>query len=382
MNNNLCKENKENGIKNISKYLFLFLKTLRKLNKYYPTKKYLYRYIKTPVDIEYNIINKKNKIPFSKGKIKTFWGFTSVTSQIRKTLDIDGEIINFNKGTIFALYGNIWGYDISLFNDKMNEQILLEPEQNGLVIDVVPPTKNNEIINIRIKIEKCNNILEKALKVFEVKSDFGYEITSDNKFIIKYKFDSLALINKKIRIFGEKFVKNNRTICKYIYNNKEYNLEEFFNIYKNMENKLEIELKGIENVSNINDMFNDCIYLSSLPDISKLNITKITDLSCMFKNCQSLSYLPDISKWDTSNVNDMSYMFYGCSFLKKLPDLSKWNIKEVTNIDSMFYSCESLLLLPDISQWNTSKISNMNDLFAGCSNLIYLPDISEWDHEC
>ena len=214
LNKNLCEENKEKGIKNISKYLYLFLKSLRKLNKYYPNQKYLYRCIDTQVDLVKNIFN-KNKIPFSRGKIKTFWGFSSVTSQIRRTLSIDNEKIDYNQGTIFTLYGNIWGYDISLFNDKMDEEIILEPEQNYLVRNVVPPINNKKIINIRIKIENCNNVLKKnslldtrikiencnnVLKetdLLEKKSDLGYESNSEDKIIIQYKFDYKNLIKKK-----------------------------------------------------------------------------------------------------------------------------------------------------------------------------------------
>ena len=40
--NKTLREDKKN-IKNISKYLFLFIKSLRKLKKYYPESKYLYR---------------------------------------------------------------------------------------------------------------------------------------------------------------------------------------------------------------------------------------------------------------------------------------------------------------------------------------------------
>ena len=37
-------------------------------------------------------------------------------------------------GTIFSLGGDIWGYDITLFNYFKEEEILLEPEKNLLLI--------------------------------------------------------------------------------------------------------------------------------------------------------------------------------------------------------------------------------------------------------
>ena len=50
LNINLNKENKSEGIQNISKYLFIFLKALRKLNRFFPKGKYVYRCINKKVN--------------------------------------------------------------------------------------------------------------------------------------------------------------------------------------------------------------------------------------------------------------------------------------------------------------------------------------------
>ena len=61
LNKNLVSDKREEGLRNISKYLFILLKSLRKLDKYYPSgnEKYLYRCIKSKVNINYDIYNKK-----------------------------------------------------------------------------------------------------------------------------------------------------------------------------------------------------------------------------------------------------------------------------------------------------------------------------------
>ena len=103
-----------------------------------------------------------------------------------------------------------------------------------------------------------------------------------DEIIIKYK------INKN-EIFDYKFIKNNKDKCKIIYEEKEYEIKEKWNIDDKIKNEiLEIKLKGINN---------------------------IVDMSYMFYNCSNLSNLPDISKWDTNNVTDMRYMFNNCSNL-------------------------------------------------------------------
>jgi len=89
-------------------------------------------------------------------------------------------------------------------------------------------------------------------------------------------------------------VKNNKTICKMIINDKEYEIAEKYYITNYNNNILEIKLKVIDNVTNMSYMFNEC---------------------------SSLISLPDISKWNTNNVTNMSHIFYGCSSLLSLPDI-------------------------------------------------------------
>ena len=213
-----------------------------------------------------------------------------------------------------------------------------------------------------------------------------------------------------IKIFGKNFVGNNINKCKIVFNDKEYNLMEYFNIDNNIAsnqlNKLKIKLRNINNITNMSHMFDGCKSLSSipdiynwntinvtdmsylfsecklllsLPDISKLNTINVTDMSYMFSDCTSLSTLPDISNWNTINVKNMSDMFYKCSSLKTLPDISKWNTKNVTKMSFIFNECTSLTSIPDISKWNTNNVCNMSHMFWGCKSLISLPDLSKWN---
>ena len=149
--------------------------------------------------------------------------------------------------------------------------------------------------------------------------------------------------DKYVKIFGEEFVKNNKNICKMIIDDKEYEISEKYNITNYNNNKLEIKLKGVNN---------------------------ITNMSGIFYVCSSLSSLADISKWNTNNVTDM---FWGCSSLSSLPDISKWNINKVSNMSYMFSNCESLSSLPDISTWNTNNVTFMNNMFDGCDKLKNIP---------
>ena len=117
LNRNLVSENRKNGLNKISKYLFILLRALRKLKRFYPSKEnnYLYRCITSKVNLSEDPFNKKY-IPYKPGNIKTFWGFTSTSENVKMTYNILKDEEKIKSGTIFSLGGNIWGYNITLFN--------------------------------------------------------------------------------------------------------------------------------------------------------------------------------------------------------------------------------------------------------------------------
>ena len=215
----------------------------------------------------------------------------------------------------------------------------------------------NEINNIKDKYKYGYNINQLLNKEQEkIIQDKILNIENNNNNVINKQNEDITdeIIYKpnkdgKVRIFGEKFVKNNKQNCKIIYNNKEYELKEYINdIDKEYNNKdeIKIKLKGIN---------------------------KVTNMSYMFYECNTLSSLPDISKWDTSKVTNMSYMFYDCNTLSSLPDISKWDTSKVTNMSGMFYYCNTLSSLPDISKWDTSKVTDMSYMFSNCKESLNIP---------
>ena len=78
---------------------------------------------------------------------------------------------------------------------------------------------------------------------------------NSDEIILRYEIKD---INDSIRIFGYKFVKKNKKLCKIIINGKEFDLKT--NINKNQLNNgiLEIKLKGIKKIINMSYMFHRC----------------------------------------------------------------------------------------------------------------------------
>ena len=158
LNKNLVLDNRQEGIDNISKYLYILIKSLRKLNKYYPKEnsKFLYRCIDTKVEINNNIFKPK-LIPYIIGNKKTFWSFISTSPNVMTSYNFLQKKGTNKSGTIFTLAGKIWGYDITLFNYYGENEILLEPERKFIIDEVLPPI--NDIIHIRCDIQDSPLIL-------------------------------------------------------------------------------------------------------------------------------------------------------------------------------------------------------------------------------
>jgi len=301
---------------------------------------------------------------------------------IRKDIEEIKNDINEYKKEIDIFYNNIDEIINKLNKVKRNMEVYYKI-YNNIINNYELKNRNfctliniNEINSNIIKdikeINNENNIMDKIKNILNLYNKMIFI----NDLNIIYKADNK---DEKIRLFGEKFVENNKNKCKLLIDNIEYELLDNFQPKNNKEGLLKIKLIGFNNLSDISYIFYYCTSLLSLPDIFKWNSNKVTNLSYMFYYCESLSSLPDISKWNTSNVTDMNNMFYYCSSLSSLPDISKWDTSNVTDMNNMFYYCTSLSSLPDISKWDTSNVTDMNSMFYYCSSLSSLPDISKWN---
>lgn len=76
---------------------------------------------------------------------------------------------------------------------------------------------------------------------------------------LKYKIGD----NYRIKIFGKKFIENNKNNCKIIIENKEYELSEYFIINDNLRKSeiLEIKLIITKNINNLSFIFGSEFFL-------------------------------------------------------------------------------------------------------------------------
>jgi len=212
------------------------------------------------------------------------------------------------------------------------------------------------------------------------------EMTSKNEEIqLKYiiKKDN----KEKVRIFGQRFVNNNIQKCKVLIDdgyNEEYDLRDFLEdidimgYYKD-KYEINIKLKGINNITDMSGLFQNCDMFQQFPDISKWDISNVNNLSWMFYGCKSIAAVPDISSWKTWKVANFGWMFYSCESMIILPDISNWITSNAIYMSFMFHGCKSLFSLPDISNWDTSNVIDISHMFNHCKKLTSIPDINKWD---
>ena len=288
-------------------------------------------------------------------------------------LEVDYLIPSINKRfrMIISRLDNIMkNYEVYIkFIQRILENYNLNNINYNILQNITYIESNDDDLSCGIReLVKNFNIKKFCTQMFKI-----YDEINKNEIDLIYNIPN----NKdKIKIFEDSFVKNNKDLCKIIYENKEYDLIEYCYCKKVKSNKLHIKLKGVNNVSNLEYMFRECSELSYESNFSNWDTTYVFNVDHLFSGCK-FEKLPDISKFNTSNVETMDYMFYNCSNLKSLPDISTWNTSNAFAMEGIFENCFSLKSLPDLSKWDISrslKINGIKNVFKGCSKSLIIPN--------
>ena len=287
--------------------------------------------------------------------------------ELSKLTNIINNVINN-----YEIYYNIY-YDLI-----SNYEIV---ERNYHILKNIKNIKFNEIFDDLDNIINEGHFFKKFEKTFEIYN----KMSCQSEITLQYCPDTA----KKIKLFGQKFIINNKAKCKLIINNALFEIFDSLQISKDLEKvissnngifEIKLRINKNEYLTDMSHMFKDCSSLLFLPDISELNTFHVADMSYLFYGCTLLENIPDISKWNLSNVKNLGFMFFNCNSLISLPDISNWDISNVKDLSHLFSNCASLEKLPEnLSLWNTKNVERLNHLFYYCISLKELPDISKWD---
>lgn len=114
------------------------------------------------------------------------------------------------------------------------------------------------------------------------------------------------------------------------------------------------------NVTNMKEMFQYCMYLTS---VAEYNTSNVTDMSKMFYYCSKLETVP---QFNTSKVTTMKQMFQRCQVLTSLPHFDTSKVTDMTQM--LEYST-----VTTIPQFDTSKVTTVYRMFYGTDKLVSLP---------
>ena len=230
---------------------------------------------------------------------------------IEKKIKDNKNIDISNKYNSFSLESN----NIILQNNNKKEDNINLKKNNNIYINNSKEIINNNDGNFSFNsLEKDNNfgyfdfcsIIIKDFydypnyfninNIHFIENFITYYYDKYNEIKLKYTFNKEILNNNyNIKLFGEKFVNNNKDNCFLVINGniinltKKINLKDFF------------EERYFDKPSNIFEV-----------SLIIRNDRMMTDLSNMFYKVSSIDFSTDFSKFNISNIKNTSYMFYNC----------------------------------------------------------------------
>ena len=179
--------------------------------------------------------------------------------------DINGIISRLKKvKENFQYYYDLNKKIINNFNlDKINYEILYN----------VNNINKNNTLKVIDDIINENNIKNKTKKIL----DLYNKMNADSTISLLYDCQQ-----KNSKLFGGKFIENNKDICKMRIDGKEYQISETFDFNKFNKELVTIKLKGMKNVSDMTEMFSNTSLLLSATDLSKCYTSNVYCMERLF----------------------------------------------------------------------------------------------------
>ena len=214
-------------------------------------------------------------------------------------------------------------YDIQKNNDKtriLGNEFVKNNKNKGKIIHK----------NKKYSLEglfKNKDLLEDSLKIKMILSKNIYNksfMFKDCISLLKIKFDNY-IYNKENNLIDD-------ISALHTSQSENIEIEKSMNIIKGNSNH---NLEWNTNICAVNEMFLNCLLLTSLPDISKWDTSKVIEMRKIFYNCRKLPVIPDIFKWNTINVIDMNKIFYNCISQSSSANKVKLNINNVYKMNNM-----------------------------------------------
>lgn len=130
----------------------------------------------------------------------------------------------------------------------------------------------------------------------------------------------------------------------------------FFDTYAR---EINIENWDWSNVTNVTQMFNNCLFLRTVTFPANSQLTLATNFYRFFRNCNELKTINNLGNIDVSNATNIASFFWRCVGLEKV-DLTGWNCSKVTTDVTYFMTQTSLQsLVGDLSDEDVMADENI-----------------------
>jgi surface protein len=113
---------------------------------------------------------------------------------------------------------------------------------------------------------------------------------------------------------------------------------------------------------------------SRLLDVEQWGTTAWSSFQAAFFGCDNLNITAtDIP--NLANVKNMQDMFQSCYKLSSVPNIGSWDVSEVTNMTSLFFNAR--MFNENISGWNTGKVFAMQNILSNA--YVFNQNLSNWN---
>ena len=248
-----------------------------------------------------------------------------------------------------------------LYRNKAVTSFLAEPDRTKKILNKIShvPHFFSTKVESYEELNEIINILDKLTTHKPPFMKFGFDVTREH-------------LNTNDKHIKKMAMTDIETYKYYVFTNDQ-KFPKFENIYKYVENYLNLENLDVSNIEKTDQLFKNFNFSLAKRcgynvNIKNWKLEKVVSMKNMFENCIEC---PKLNNWGhyLGKVTNMENMFYNANLKHNNMDLSSWgpSLSNVTTMKNMFCYCEEFEG-KGLNKWGPylGKVKDMSNMFNGC----------------
>lgn len=241
---------------------------------------------------------------------------------------------------------------------------------------------NREVKSLNNMFEGCQEIIKFDFGTLNIETVESFEgMFKDCKSLIEISS------SRKWRTVKPKFIKGMFQGCESLENisflekldlQSVLDMSDLFFGCKSLRDISPIKNWNTEKVEYMQNLFYCCFNICDIKPLENWNTTSVKDMGHLFHST-SIKDVDALGKWKLENVTNIDGMFNHCTKLTNINGLVGWNVQNVESMKYLFFSCESLKSVDALNNWNTKNLKNIESLFGECVALKTIDCFRFWD---